>query len=146
MRQLFICRACGLIYDEEKGDPDSGIAPGTRFEDIPDDWECPLCGVTKADFEPFEPFDGPDTGEVVGFKAGVMVVGAGIAGWSVVRALRSIDATTPILLVTACSGDSYHKPELSVAIGQDSDRSSLVAKTEATKRRSLVSACWRIHS
>ena len=128
VRQLFICRACGLIYDEEKGDPDSGIAPGTRFEDIPDDWECPLCGVTKADFEPFEPFDGPDTGEVVGFKAGVIVVGAGIAGWSVVRALRSIDATTPILMVTACSGDSYHKPELSVAIGQNSDRSSLVAK------------------
>ena len=56
-RQLYICRACGLIYDEEKGDPDSGIAPGTRFEDIPDDWECPLCGVTKTDFEPFEPFE-----------------------------------------------------------------------------------------
>ena len=34
-RQLYICRACGLIYDEDKGDPDSGIAPGTRFEDIP---------------------------------------------------------------------------------------------------------------
>ena len=59
-RQLYICRACGLIYDEDKGDPDSGIAPGTRFEDIPEDWECPLCGVTKADFEPFEPFVAPD--------------------------------------------------------------------------------------
>ena len=47
----FICRVCGLIYDEELGDPDSGLAPGTRFEDIPDDWECPLCGVTKTDFE-----------------------------------------------------------------------------------------------
>ena len=46
----FICRACGLIYDEEMGDPDSGLAPGTRFEDIPEDWECPLCGVTKLDF------------------------------------------------------------------------------------------------
>ncbi len=63
-KQLYICRACGLIYDEEKGDPDSGIAPGTRFEDIPDDWECPLCGVTKTDFEPFEPFEGPDVEEV----------------------------------------------------------------------------------
>jgi len=50
----YICRACGLIYDEEEGDPDSGLAPGTRFEDIPDDWECPLCGVTKTDFELFE--------------------------------------------------------------------------------------------
>ncbi len=49
---LFICRACGLIYDEAKGDADSGLAPGTRFADIPDDWACPLCGVTKSDFEP----------------------------------------------------------------------------------------------
>ena len=50
----FICKACGLIYDEAKGDADSGLAPGTRFEDIPDDWACPLCGVTKADFEPHD--------------------------------------------------------------------------------------------
>ena len=49
----FICRACGLIYDEALGDADSGLAPGTRYEDIPDDWECPLCGVVKADFEPY---------------------------------------------------------------------------------------------
>ena len=48
---LYICRACGLIYDESKGDEDSGLAAGTRFEDIPEDWACPLCGVTKADFE-----------------------------------------------------------------------------------------------
>ena len=41
---------CGWVYDPEIGDPDSGIAPGTPFEDIPDDWECPDCGVTKEDF------------------------------------------------------------------------------------------------
>ncbi len=50
---LYICHACGLIYDETKGDADSGLALGTRFADIPDDWRCPLCGVTKADFEPY---------------------------------------------------------------------------------------------
>lgn len=42
---------CGYIYDQDLGDPDSGIPPGTRFEDIPEDWRCPVCGVTKADFE-----------------------------------------------------------------------------------------------
>ena len=47
----YICRACGLIYDEEAGDPDSGLAPGTRFEAIPDDWVCPLCGAGKDQFE-----------------------------------------------------------------------------------------------
>lgn len=48
---LYICIPCGYIYDEDIGDPDSGIPSGTRFEDIPDTWRCPVCGVTKADFE-----------------------------------------------------------------------------------------------
>ena len=43
----YVCDVCGWVYDPEIGDPDSGIAPGTPFEDIPDDWECPDCGVTK---------------------------------------------------------------------------------------------------
>lgn len=47
------CAICGLIYDPAIGDPDSGIAPGTPFESIPDDWECPECGCSKADFEPY---------------------------------------------------------------------------------------------
>ena len=41
------CTACGFIYDPENGDPDSGIEPGTAFEDLPDDWVCPQCGVGK---------------------------------------------------------------------------------------------------
>ncbi|GAA4013569.1 rubredoxin [Streptomyces plumbiresistens] len=52
--QLWICQTCGLIYDPAEGDPDSGIAPGTAFEDIPDDWVCPVCGTTKSDFIPYE--------------------------------------------------------------------------------------------
>lgn len=44
------CKICGFIYDPEEGDPHAGIAPGTAFEDIPDDWECPVCGVSKKDF------------------------------------------------------------------------------------------------
>ena len=43
------CNVCGYIYDEDAGDPDSGIDPGTKFEDIPDDWSCPVCGATKGD-------------------------------------------------------------------------------------------------
>jgi len=50
----YICDVCGWIYDPEIGDPDSGIAPGTAFEDIPDDWECPECGVGKDDFSLIE--------------------------------------------------------------------------------------------
>ena len=45
------CAPCGYIYDPEIGDPDSGISPGTHFEDLPDDWCCPICGVDKNMFE-----------------------------------------------------------------------------------------------
>ena len=47
----YVCKVCGWVYDPEKGDIDGGIAPGTAFEDIDDDWVCPLCGVGKEDFE-----------------------------------------------------------------------------------------------
>ncbi|KAB2896562.1 MAG: rubredoxin [Dokdonella sp.] len=47
----FICIACGFIYNEAEGWPEDGIAPGTRWEDVPESWTCPDCGVTKADFE-----------------------------------------------------------------------------------------------
>jgi rubredoxin---NAD+ reductase len=50
----FQCYFCGYLYDEAEGDPDSGIAPGTLWEDIPDDWVCPGCGATKADFAMME--------------------------------------------------------------------------------------------
>jgi rubredoxin len=50
----WICRVCGFIYDPEIGDEDSGIPPGTPFEDIPENWYCPDCGVSKSDFEPYD--------------------------------------------------------------------------------------------
>lgn len=46
----YVCDVCGWIYDPEKGDPDNGIEPGTAFEDIPEDWVCPLCAVGKDEF------------------------------------------------------------------------------------------------
>jgi rubredoxin len=54
MMQKWLCVPCGYIYDPAEGDPDGGVAPGTKFEDIPDDWVCPMCGVGKDDFEPYE--------------------------------------------------------------------------------------------
>jgi rubredoxin/flavin reductase (DIM6/NTAB) family NADH-FMN oxidoreductase RutF len=45
------CTVCGYIYDPDKGDPDGGIKPGTRWEDIPDDWTCPVCGASKDQFK-----------------------------------------------------------------------------------------------
>jgi len=48
------CTECGYVYDPAKGDPDSGIMPGTAFEDIPNNWRCPLCGSTKSNFRVIE--------------------------------------------------------------------------------------------
>jgi len=45
------CKICGYIYDPEKGDPDGGIASGTNFESLPEDWVCPVCGASKDNFE-----------------------------------------------------------------------------------------------
>jgi rubredoxin len=47
----YVCTICGYVYDPAMGDPDSGVEPGTAWEDVPDDWECPICGAPKDDFE-----------------------------------------------------------------------------------------------
>ncbi len=48
----YVCSVCGYVYDPEAGIPESGIEPGTAFEDLPDDFVCPLCGVGKDEFDP----------------------------------------------------------------------------------------------
>lgn len=50
--QKYVCTVCGYVYDPAVGDPDHGVAPGTKFEDLPADWTCPLCGVGTDMFEP----------------------------------------------------------------------------------------------
>jgi len=52
--QKYVCTVCSHVYDPEEGDPDGGIEPGTAFEDIPEDWVCPVCGASKDQFEPEE--------------------------------------------------------------------------------------------
>jgi len=44
------CSVCGYIYDPEQGDPDSGVSPGTTFDDLPEDWVCPVCGASQDQF------------------------------------------------------------------------------------------------
>ena len=50
----YVCLVCGWIYDEERGSLQDGLAPGTRWEDISDDWQCPECGAGKSDFQMVE--------------------------------------------------------------------------------------------
>jgi len=48
----YVCDLCGYIYDPAEGDPDNGVQPGTAFEDLPEEWVCPLCGAGQSDFSP----------------------------------------------------------------------------------------------
>jgi len=47
----YVCTICGYVYDPEQGDPDNDVDPGTKWADVPDDWQCPVCGAGKDDFE-----------------------------------------------------------------------------------------------
>ena len=47
----WMCSVCGYVYDPDEGDPEGGIAPGTLFEELPDDWVCPVCGAAKDAFQ-----------------------------------------------------------------------------------------------
>jgi rubredoxin len=52
LMKKYVCEVCGYVYDPKKGDPESGIAAGTPFEDLPDDWVCPICASPKSEFSP----------------------------------------------------------------------------------------------
>ena len=129
----YLCKACGYVYDEKAGDPDSGLPPGTRYEDIPEDWCCPICGVTKSDFVLCDAVScvsalRATTERILGTVSqvqiksrkphlhDVLIVGGGMAGWALVEALRSISSTITIAMVSGYDATRYDKPLLSVAL------------------------------
>jgi rubredoxin---NAD+ reductase len=146
---VYICKACGLLYKEEDGDPDSGLPPGTRFEDIPDDWMCPLCGVTKSDFVLFVTMEKKQyvsssvneqqANPILSSRSrysDVLIIGAGKAGWEVAKALRELNENISISIITGCNGDVYEKPQISNALVKKIDLYRLVRESglDAAKR------------
>lgn len=137
--QRFICKTCGFIYDQALGDVDSGLAPGTAFADIPDDWQCPLCGVRKSDFMSLEAYAAEQQAQQQGQiprlrrasgKAGgedtTVILGSGVAGWQVAAQLRAYDPKRTIHLLTADQGVPYRKPALSTALRQGQAPEALI--------------------
>ncbi|WP_372922220.1 rubredoxin, partial [Roseovarius sp.] len=131
----YVCLVCGYIYDEAQGDPEHGLPAGTRFEDIPDDWYCPDCQVTKADFVAMGdiPARGdsntapaPVVADMAGPRDAVVIVGAGMAGWAVAEGIRAREPDRPIRMLATDNGDYYIKPQLSNGFAKGLDAQSMV--------------------
>ena len=152
--RIWECQACGWLYDEEQGCPEEGLCPGTKWEDIPDDWCCPECGISKSDFQmkqvaevsdveqintqkaSLPPFDskGPASTKPLASQgtqhndasdAPIVVVGSGMAGVNFVKSYRQHDKHTPIVVICADDGAVYSKPQLSNAYAQQKSVATL---------------------
>ena len=141
------CIVCGLIYDEKQGWPDDGIAPGTRWEDVPEDWLCPDCGVGKEDFELLEEAPVDDTPHheeplADNVTAPVVIIGTGLAGYGLARELRKHDSDTPLILITADDGRSYSKPMLSTGYTREQGADDLAQLDAGGMARTLQASVW----
>lgn len=121
----FSCVACGHLYDEALGDNLQGVPAGTGFDDVFDGWCCPVCGAAKSSFERHNDANIAN-GITHARQHGVVIIGGGLAGWSVVDAIRTLDKDIAITLIASDSADRYHKPMLSVAISQNKSPTDLV--------------------
>lgn len=146
--ERWICEACGFIYDEAQGDPDSGLAPGTRFADIPECWECPICGMRKSDLrllkksppgdlQQNEHIKKTDQNECHGGPEYIVIIGAGFAGWSVAENLRRLGSSAPVLLISSCRGDFYSKPSLSGALARGKTVQDLIYEDAISRAQRL---------
>lgn len=146
------CIVCGWQYDEALGWPEDGIAPGTRWEDIPEDWVCPECGVGKCDFEmvaisdsvapapeietttvPSSAFDTLD-----GSLAPLVIVGSGLAGYNLARQYRQRNTTRPVVMLSQDDASFYSKPALSTGMHKGKSAKALVTKEADTMAMELA--------
>ncbi|WP_226702747.1 FAD-dependent oxidoreductase [Microbulbifer elongatus] len=147
--KVWECLVCGWTYNEAEGWPEDNIAPGTRWEDIPEDWLCPECGVSKADFE-MVVVSNPESAEEAPVPAEsastprtpttpdpVIIVGSGLAGYNLAREIRKLDQQCPILLLTADDGRFYSKPLLSTGFHRKQTPDQMAIATAEEMARDL---------
>jgi rubredoxin-NAD+ reductase len=141
------CIVCGLVYDEAKGWPDDGIAAGTKWEDVPEDWLCPDCGVGKEDFElleetPVEQVPHHEEPVADPVHAPVIILGTGLAGYGLAKEFRKHDTTTPLILITSDDGRSYSKPMLSTGYTKDTSADDLAQLDAGSMGNMLKASVW----
>ena len=128
------CIVCGLIYDEKEGWPDDGIAPGTKWADVPDDWTCPDCGVGKDDFELIpgteDDAEAEESAETGGHTSSdhIVVIGSGLAAYSFANAAKKLDSDIAITLITRDGGENYSKPMISTGFTKQFEADQLATQ------------------
>lgn len=151
--KVWECIVCGWQYDEALGWPEDGIAPGTRWEDIPDDWVCPECGVGKCDFEmvAISESAAPAVAEIDtttvstnafdnldGSLAPLVIVGSGLAGYNLARQYRQLNTTRPVVMLSQDDASFYSKPALSTGMHKGKSAKALVTKEADTMAMELA--------
>jgi rubredoxin-NAD+ reductase len=141
------CIICGWVYDEEIGDPDNGVAAGTLWDDVPEDWLCPDCGVGKEDFQLLEEAPAPaaphheqqhtDEG-----NAPIVVIGTGMAGYNFADEFRKHNLDTPLILISGDDGRSYSKPMLSTGYTKNYETRDLAQSDAGSMGKELKAAVW----
>ena len=131
--QQWQCHECGFIYSEQAGWQEDGIAPGSRWQGIADDWSCPDCGAEKSAFAPLmaesqasEPKD-----------KGIVIIGTGLAAYNLVRELRKHNPELVITMLTADDGHFYSKPQLSTGYSKQKRADELVTSCAEQMAHSL---------
>ncbi len=141
--KVWECKLCGFIYDEKEGLPEEGIAPGTAWKDIPADWLCPVCGVKKSQFHMVEitrevaTTKGGASGNIDAHGDPIVIIGSGIAGYSIAREIRSHEPHQKITIITRDKGENYYKPNLSTALQKDQSADALVLSDAAKMAKQL---------
>ncbi|MFM7785108.1 MAG: FAD-dependent oxidoreductase, partial [Gammaproteobacteria bacterium] len=141
------CIVCGWVYDETRGSPDEGVAPGTVWGEVPADFLCPDCGVGKEDFElidntPLQTTPHHEEAEVPPVKAPVIIIGTGLAGYNLAREFRKLDTETPLVLITSDDGRMYSKPMLSTGFTKNTTADDLATADAGTMATQLKASVW----
>jgi len=141
------CIVCGWVYDEAKGWPDDGIVAGTKWEDVPEGWLCPDCGVGKEDFEliaekatPAAPHHEAEDQKTL--VRPVVIIGTGLAGYNLAKEFRKLDKDTPLLIITSDDGANYSKPMLSTGYTKNTDAKALALESAGQMAHSLNASVW----
>ena len=126
------CRICGWIYDEELGDPDSGIAPGTAWENIPDDWRCPDCGASRDEFGMVELLE-RRSDSATGTADNKNIQGKAVADITIGTAIEGIAIDPVEHVVIFADGEHQYYRSITVETGSGTKRIT-PADSEATEQ------------